>query len=121
VKKRGAESAGLLRGLITEIPLVPKGDEGEDPYAIAATRLLIFPGCRLNEIVTSRRAYVALAGRYLSLPDSKTGARVVHLDAPALDVLARIERRPENPWVICGKKPRSRRTDLQPRMTDRYF
>jgi len=86
----------------------------EDLFAIAAIRLLIFTGCRLNEIMTLRWEYFDMAGRCLSLPDSKTGARMVHLGAPALEVLAGIERRPDNPWVICGKKPRARRTDLQP-------
>ncbi len=86
----------------------------EDPYAIAAIRMLIFTGCRLNEIMTLRWEYVDTEGRCLSLPDSKTGARIVHLGAPALDVLASIECQPENPWVICGKKPRARRADLQP-------
>ena len=86
----------------------------EDPYAIAAIRLLIFTGCRLNEIMTLKWDYVDFEARCLRLPDSKTGARLVHLGAPALEVLSRIERLPDNPWVICGKKPGARRTDLQP-------
>ena len=48
------------------------------------------------------------------LPDTKTGARVVHLGAPALEALSSVRRRPDNPWVICGKNPGARRTDLQP-------
>jgi integrase len=86
----------------------------EDPYAIAAIRLLIFTGCRLNEIMTLKWDYVDFEARCLRLPDSKTGARVVHLGAPALEVLSRLERRLDNPWVICGRHPGARRTDLQP-------
>jgi len=86
----------------------------EDPYAIAAIRLLIFTGCRLNEIMTLKWDYVDFEARCLRLPDTKTGARIVHLGAPTLEVLSRIERLPDNPWVICGKKPGTRRTDLQP-------
>ncbi|MDP3939921.1 MAG: hypothetical protein Q8R92_17520 [Deltaproteobacteria bacterium] len=86
----------------------------EDAYAIAAIRLLIFTGCRLNEIMTLKREYVDFEGACLRLPDTKTGARVIHLGAPALEVLSNLERQPENPWFICGKKPRARRTDLQP-------
>jgi integrase len=86
----------------------------EDPYAIAAIRLLIFTGCRLNEIMTLKWCYVDFEARCLRLPDTKTGARIVHLGAPALDVLSRIERLADNPWVICGKKLGARRTDLQP-------
>jgi integrase len=86
----------------------------EDPYAIAAIRLLIFTGCRLNEIMTLKWEYVDFEARCLRLPDSKTGARVVYLGAPALEVFSRIERLPDNPWVICGRNPGARRTDLQP-------
>ncbi len=86
----------------------------EDEYAIAAIRLLIFTGCRLGEIMTLRWEHVDEAASCLRLPDSKTGARVVHLGTPALDVLRGITRQLGNPWVICGRLPRSRRTDLQP-------
>jgi integrase len=86
----------------------------EDPYAIAAIRLLIFTGCRLNEIMTLKWSYVDFEARCLRLPDSKTGARVIHLGAPALEVLSKLERLPDNPWVICGRNPGARRTDLQP-------
>ena len=86
----------------------------EDAYAVAAIRLLIFTGCRLNEIMTLKWTHVDFEGRCLRLPDSKTGARVVHLGAPALEVLAGLERHPGNPWVICGRKPGAQRTDLQP-------
>jgi integrase len=86
----------------------------EDPYAIAAIRLLIFTGCRLNEIMTLKWGFVDFKDRCLRLSDSKTGARVVHLGAPALDVLSRLERLPDNAWIISAKKPGARRTDLQP-------
>ena len=41
----------------------------------------------------------------LNLPDSKTGAKVVYLGQPALDVLRTAARLPGNPWVVWGKKP----------------
>ena len=50
----------------------------------------------------------------LNLPDSKTGAKVVHIGKPAVDVLRRIPPLPGNPWVITGKLPGSRLSDLQP-------
>jgi integrase len=59
----------------------------EDPYAIAAIRLLIFTGCRLSEIMTLKWTHVDFEGRCLRLPDSKTGARMIHLGAPALRCL----------------------------------
>ena len=82
--------------------------------AIDALRLLTFTGCRLGEILTLRWEYVDFEGRCLRLPHSKTGARVVHVGAAALEVLSKIERLPENPWVITGRKIGGHLTDLQP-------
>jgi integrase len=39
---------------------------------------------------------------------------VVHIGKPAADVLRRIPPLPGNPWVITGKLPDSRLSDLQP-------
>ena len=90
-------------------------DEGiELSSAIAAARLLILTGCRLGEIMTLKWEHVDLAGRALRLPDSKTGAKVVHLGQPAIDVLTGIKKVDKNPWVIVGTLPGARLTDLQP-------
>jgi integrase len=86
----------------------------ELPSAIAAVRLLILTGCRLNEIMTLKWSYLDVAAQALRLPDSKTGAKVVQLGQPAIVLLARIERTERNPWVIVGTKPDARLTDLQP-------
>ena len=81
-------------------------DEGiELASAIAAVRLLILTGCRLNEIMTLQWEHVDIAGKALRLPDSKTGAKVVHLGQPAIELLEKIERVEENPWVIAGTMP----------------
>ena len=55
--------------------------------SIAAIRLLIFTGCRLSEILTLRWEHVDLGRGCLRLPDSKTGAKVVHLNGAAVAVL----------------------------------
>jgi integrase len=90
-------------------------DEGiELSSAIAAARLLILTGCRLGEIMTLQWEHVDLAGRALRLPDSKTGAKVVHLGQPAIDVLTGIKKVDKNPWVIVGTLPGARLADLQP-------
>lgn len=86
----------------------------ELPSAIAATRLLILTGCRLNEIMTLKWSYLDVAACALRLPDSKTGAKIVHLGKPASELLMKIERVEKNPWVIVGTKPGARLTDLQP-------
>src|SRR5262245_18799335 len=58
-------------------------EEGiELPSSVAAARLLILTGCRLSEIMTLQWEHVDVAGKALRLPDSKTGAKVVHLGQP---------------------------------------
>jgi integrase len=39
------------------------------------------------------------------LPDSKTGRKAIHLNAPALVLLQSIPRLEGNPYVICGEEP----------------
>ena len=85
----------------------------ETASAIAAIRLLMLTGCRLSEIKMLRWEHVDLEAGELRLPDSKTGAKTVHLGDPAVAVLRGIERRDGNPWVIAGRKPASHLTDLQ--------
>ena len=80
--------------------------------AIAAIRLLMLTGCRLSEITTLRWDQVALEAGELRLPDSKTGAKVVHLGEPAVAVLRGIARKEDNPWVITGRRPGYRLASL---------
>jgi integrase len=86
----------------------------ESQAAINAIRLLILTGCRLGEIMTLKWEYVDLETGALHLPDSKTGAKTVHIGLPAIDALKAIERLPHNPWVITGTLPGAHLTDLQP-------
>lgn len=75
------------------------------PYFVWAVRLLYLTGARLNEIVKLRWKDVNFERAQLELPDSKTGAKVVLLSAPALEVLGQITRVTGNPYVIVGGKP----------------
>jgi integrase len=86
----------------------------ELPTAILAARLLVLTGCRLNEIMTLKWEHVDVADKVLRLPDSKTGAKVVHLGQPAIERLETAERIDGNPWVITGTLPGQRLSDLQP-------
>ena len=82
------------------------GIEGAvSPYAIAALRLLMLTGCRLNEILTLRWDDIDRTAGEFRLRDGKTGARMVPLTPTAETVLAGIARVPSNPWVIVGKQP----------------
>ena len=89
--------------------------------AILATRLLILTGCRLNEIMTLKWDHVDLAGKMLRLPDSKTGAKQVHLGQPAVELLQAAEPVDGNPWVIVGTIEGNRLSDLQPFSTPEAF
>ena len=88
-------------------------DGSETKAAVNAIRLLMLTGCRLNEIMTLRWAHVDLKSRELRLTDSKTGAKVVPFGKTAVAVLKGTEKLKDNPYVITGKKPGSRLTDLQ--------
>ena len=72
----------------------------ELPSAILAVRLLNLTGCHLNEIMLLKWEYVEFTDRVLRLPASKTGAKVVHLGRPAIDLLKATDRIEDNPWVI---------------------
>ncbi|MDZ3836833.1 MAG: site-specific integrase [Rhodospirillales bacterium] len=82
-------------------------------WAVAAVRLLVLTGARLNEILTARWEWIDLAGGTLALPDSKSGKKVVHLNAPAAAVLAALPRLPGNPHVICGANPGAHLVNLE--------
>lgn len=76
----------------------------EMPSAITAIRLLIFTGARLSEILSLRWEWVDFERCCLRLPDSKTGAKVIPLNQPALEELERTPRLVDNPYVIPGAK-----------------
>lgn len=75
----------------------------ELPYAVAAVRLLLFTGARRSEILGLRWEWVDFERAEARLPDSKTGAKTLHLSPPALAVLAGLERIEGNPHVIAGR------------------
>lgn len=83
--------------------------DGEHPSGIAIIRLLLLTGCRLSEILTLQWSFIDFEHSVLRLPDSKTGAKVVRLGAPALDLLAKLPRF-EGPFVF----PRARGAKVAP-------
>jgi integrase len=87
------------------------------PYAVAAFRLLIFTGARLDEIQSLRwddvdfeRAELRLASHK---SDKTAGIKVIHLSAPALTVLSELIKINGNPYVIAGQKPGSHMVNLK--------
>ena len=81
--------------------------ETEKPPAIAAIRLLIFTGCRKEEVLTLKWDYIDFENSCLRLPDSKTGAKIVYLNQPAIDVLKSTTKVKDNPYVITGQVSKS--------------
>jgi integrase len=82
---------------------------GRDPvrlplYALAAIKLLLFTGARRGEMLALRWDDLDLDRHVANLPTSKTGFKVVHLNAPALAVLAGLPRIVGNPYVLPGQR-----------------
>ena len=76
----------------------------EPPSAIAAVRLLILTGCRLQEVLGLRWDQVDYERRQLQFEESKTGQKTVALGAAALELLSGLPHLEGNPYVIPGKK-----------------
>jgi integrase len=74
------------------------------PYAVAAVKLLVFTGARLGEVLRLRWEWIDFERGEARLPDSKTGAKTLHLPPPALAVVAELPRLDGNPFVIAGAK-----------------
>jgi len=74
----------------------------ELPSVVPAIRLLLFTGARVGEILTLRWEHVDLERRVLLLPDSKTGAKAIHLSPAATQILDGLPRK-DSPWVIRGR------------------
>jgi integrase len=82
-------------------------------YQVAAVRLLLFTGARMTEILTLRWSWIDLVNGVIRLPDSKTGAKTIHLSAPARAVLDGLPRMSGNPHVIVGGKTGAHLVNLE--------
>jgi len=85
----------------------------ERPYVVAAIRLLLFTGARVSEILTAEWTWVDLAKGTIRLPDSKTGKKTLHLNAPALEVLNGLPKVKDNPFVIVGDVEKAHLVNIQ--------
>jgi integrase len=77
-------------------------DGGGNLYPAAAIRLLALTGARRSEILNLRWRDVDLERGLLVLDDSKTGAKLIHLSPPAIEILASLLRLGGNEFVIVG-------------------
>ncbi|GAB5458998.1 MAG: site-specific integrase [Henriciella sp.] len=92
-----------------------EAEEKLSPMAAAAFRLLILTGCRMSEIQTLEWDDVDFHREEIRLPEerSKTGSRTVYLSQQGISILKSIPRKPGNPYVIHGLRPKGHLTDLQ--------
>ncbi len=77
---------------------------GVNSYAVAALRMLVITGCRSAEVLGLQWRDVDWQHSCLRLPDSKTGAKVVPLGAPAVELLKSLPQIEGNPYVFPGAK-----------------
>ncbi len=85
----------------------------ESPYAIGAIRALVLSGCRKNEMLTAQRSYLDVHNSCLRLPDSKTGAKIVHLGEAAVAVLLALPEVVGNSYLFPGRDGEGRLVHLQ--------
>ncbi len=77
-------------------------DGGGNVYPAAAIRLLALTGARRSEILNLKWREVDFDRGVLVLPDSKTGAKLIHLSPPAIDILNKLPRLDTHEFVIAG-------------------
>jgi integrase len=73
-------------------------------YPPAAIKLLLFTGCRKGEITNLQWGHVDFERECLRLPDSKSGAKVVYLNAPARALLQELPRLRDDERVIAAMR-----------------
>lgn len=85
----------------------------QNPYAVAAIRLLLLTGARKSEILTMRWDRVDFDRAVLRLADSKTGPREFPLSPAAMRVLEALPRAAETEFVFPSARGKSHFVGIQ--------
>jgi len=104
-----AEELGRLGVALREL----EAESEVSRFALAAIRLLIFTGARPSEALGLTWEMVDLQRGLLSIPDSKTGPKVIHLSPPAQQLLARLQHLHGEARVFPPVKRRATEADLE--------
>ena len=64
----------------------------ENIYVLSAIKLLILTACRKGEILSLKWDYIDFNNSCMNLPDSKTGAKKIHLNPSAMSILQSLEK-----------------------------
>ena len=103
------EEYGRLGGVLARVETV----DAENAMIVAALRLLLLTGARVNEIKSLLWRSVDLQRGLLMLPDSKTGQKTIRLNPQAVEILRAIPRTEGNPHVIVGRRAGEHIVNLQ--------
>jgi integrase len=79
-------------------------DDDHNLYHVALIRLLLLTGARCGEIQKAKWEWIDFDQKLLLLPDSKTGKRVIFVNAPMMAILHQLPRRKGNPHILAGYK-----------------
>lgn len=89
-------------------------EAGVNPASLNVIRLLVLTGARRDEVLGLRWEWIDWERSCIRLPDSKTGAKVIPLGGPALELLHGLPRHAGNPHVFPGRKLGGRMSDINP-------
>lgn len=85
----------------------------ESPQVLLALQLLIYTGCRRNEILELRWDWIDFTHKRINFPDSKTGKKTLDLNDAVIELLHKVERVVGNPFVIVGKNGQKHLVNLR--------
>lgn len=106
----------LTEGELENLDKILKREEtlgSLSPYSLAAIRMLIYTGCRLEEVLTLKWENIFLEEGYFHLKDSKVGETTIPLNESAKVIFSNLKPVKGNPYVFIGEKPGTCLTTLK--------
>jgi len=71
--------------------------------AAAAIKLLLLTGARLNEVLKIKKSWIDTDLRIITLPDSKTGKKIIYLSKPAVTIVQKLMDRSDGDYLLPGR------------------